>query len=260
MTENTRFPAIFLSHGAPLLAIETGPVHDFLRDLGRTLGHPKAILVVSAHWEERAPRVSTAQQPDTIYDFRGFPEALYRLSYPAPGAPGLAQRAATLLSGADIDIQFDPDRGLDHGAWVPLMLMYPQADIPVTQLSVQTHLGTEHHFRLGEALRPLRDEAVLILGSGSATHNLSAIAFGSPARQAPAWVTEFQDWVAQAVERGNSAELLDYRLAAPHAQRNHPTEEHFLPLFVALGAGERGRRIHRSHTYGLLAMDVYRFD
>lgn len=260
MTDNFRFPAIFLSHGAPLLAVDPGPAHDFLRDLGPVLGRPNAILVVSAHWEARSPRVSTAQLPATIHDFRGFPQALYQLQYRAPGAPELAQRAATLLADAGMDVEIDARRGLDHGAWVPLMLMYPAADVAVTQLSVQTHLGAEHQLRMGEALRPLRDEGVLIVGSGSATHNLSEIAFGDSEREAPSWVCEFQDWVAQAVEHGHRAQLLDYRSSAPHAQRNHPTEEHFLPLFVALGAGERGRRIHRSHTYGVLAMDAYRFD
>jgi len=183
--------------------------------------------------------------------------------YPAPGAPELASRVSAVLAQKGIATQLHPTRGLDHGAWVPLMLMYPEAYIPVTQLTVLPERGTKFHFALGEALRPLRDEGTLILASGGATHNLYE--FGRHPREAPPpeWVTAFQEWLASTIESGNTSDLLDYRTIGPHATRNHPSEEHFLPLFVAAGAstpGNAGKRIHRSHSYGILAMDAYRFD
>ncbi len=223
--------------------------------MGKTLGKPEAILVVSAHWENGEAAVSAAARPETIHDFFGFPQELYRIAYPAPGAPELASRVSKLLGGKGVATHVHPTRGLDHGAWVPLLLMYPDADIPVTQLTVQPPLGTGHHFRLGEALRPLREEGVLILGSGGTTHNLYE--FGRHRREAPppAWVTGFQG--------GSKDDFLRYRERGPDAARNHPSEEHFLPIFAAAGAGNpdiAGRRIHRSHSYGILAMDAYRFD
>ena len=257
-----RFPVLSVSHGAPTLALEPGPSRDFLARLGAGMERPAAILVVSAHWETVVPTISAAAQPQTIHDFRGFPPALYAMHYPAPGAPELAARVVQLLTASGFPAAV-ADRGLDHGAWVPLMLMYPQADIPVTQLAVQTTLGTAHHWRLGEALRPLRDEGVLIVGSGSVTHNLRE--FGRHGHDAlpPAWVSAFNDWLADAVESGRSADLLDYRRIAPHAARNHPTEEHLLPLLVAHGAatpGLRPRRIHAGYTWGVIGMDAWRFD
>ena len=258
-----RFPAVFVSHGAPTLPIEASPAREFLSGLGQTLGKPAAILVVSAHWESGDAAVSAAGRPETIHDFFGFPEELYRMAYPAPGAPELASSASKLLAAKGIVTHVHPTRGLDHGAWVPLLLMYPDADTPVTQLAVQPSLGTEHHFHLGEALRPLRDEGVLILGSGGTTHNLSE--FGRHRRDAPspAWVTGFQEWLAHTVESKNMDDFLHYRERGPEAVRNHPSEEHLLPIFAAAGAGNpdaAGRRIHRSHTFGILAMDAYRFD
>ena len=257
----TRLPALFVSHGAPTLPLEPGPTRGFLADLGKAVGTPAAILVVSAHWETAAPTVSTAPQPETIHDFYGFPEALYRMRYAAPGAPDLARRAMQLLDTAGLKVAAVPDRGLDHGAWVPLLLMYPAADIPVTQLAVQTALGTEHHWRLGAALRPLRDEGVLIIGSGSVTHNLRGLDRYDAAP--PKWVTEFNEWLAGAVIAGDGQALLAYRARGPHAARNHPTAEHLLPLFAAAGAATPGtlpRRIHAGYTYGVIGMDAYRFD
>jgi len=258
-----RFPAIFVSHGAPLLAIQPGPAREFLSALGGMLGKPEAILTVSAHWESGDAAVSVALQPETIYDFYGFPDELYRIKYSAPGAPALAARTQALLGEKGIGARAHPTRGLDHGAWVPLMLMYPDADIPVTQLTVQTALGPSHHFKLGEALRGLRDEGVLILGSGGTTHNLSEFGRHPEGAAPPQWVTGFQEWLAHTIESGKSDDLMRYRSLAPEAARNHPTEEHFLPLFVPAGAGSpgvAGKRIHRSHTFGVFAMDVYRFD
>ena len=258
-----RQPAIFVSHGSPTLPLERGEAVDFLRHLGRSLGRPEAILAVSAHWDTARPAVSSVEEPETIYDFYGFPEELYRLRYPAPGAPGMAKRAASLLADAGMQPQVDPQRGLDHGAWTSLMLMYPQADIPVTQLSIQSRLGPAHHVRLGEALRPLREEGVLIFASGGATHNLRELRHqrGNPVPQP--WVVEFNEWLADAVLSGRREDLIGYRRKAPHAVRNHPTDEHLIPLFVALGAGDPGataQRLHSSISSGVISMDAYRFD
>lgn len=258
-----RQPALFISHGAPTLALEPGPTRDALAALGAALEPPRAILVLSAHWETATPAISTAEQPDTIHDFRGFPEALYRVRYLAPGAPQLAARAAQLLAAADMPAAAAPDRGLDHGAWVPLMLMFPRAGIPVTQISVQPQSGPAHHFRIGEALRPLRDEGVLILASGSVTHNLREFGHHDYAGAPPHWVSGFNDWLAERLAAADHEALLDYRSRAPHAARNHPTEEHLLPLFAALGAAIPGvapRRIHAGYTYGVIGMDAWRFD
>jgi len=258
-----RQPAIFVSHGSPTLPLERGEAMNFLRELGPALGRPEAILVVSAHWDTALPAVSTAEHPETIYDFYGFPPELYRLRYPAPGAPGLAKRVSVLLADAGMQPQVDPQRGLDHGAWTSLMLMYPQADIPVTQLSIQSRLGPAHHVRLGEVLRPLREEGVLIFASGGATHNLRELSYqrGNPVPQP--WVVEFNEWLAHAVLSQNTSDLVGYREKAPHAVRNHPTDEHLIPLFVALGAGDPGggaQRLHSSISSGVISMDAYRFD
>lgn len=255
-----RFPALFLSHGAPTLLIEPSPARDFLARYGRELGPPEAIVVVSAHWETDRPRVTAAARPETIHDFHGFPRALYEHRYPAPGSPELAGRIVGLLDGAGLLAGLDPRRGLDHGAWVPLALLYPEASTPTLQVSVQPDLGPARHLALGRALRPLRDEGVLVIGSGSLTHNLHD--FRGHALEAPPepYVVTFGDWVTAAIEEGRTQDLLAYRERAPHAARAHPTEEHLLPLFAAMGAGHGpGRRVHASHTYGVLAMDVFAF-
>jgi len=258
-----RQPAVFVSHGSPTLPLEKSAATDFLRQLGPLLGRPEAILVVSAHWDTARPAVSSAPKPETIYDFYGFPPELYRLRYPAPGAPQLARRAADLLESSGLRTDIDPGRGLDHGAWTSLFLMYPEADIPVTQLSIQSRLGPGHHVRLGEALRALRDEGVLVFASGGATHNLRELSYqrGNPVPQP--WVTEFNEWLADAVLSGRRDDLISYRERAPHAVRNHPTDEHLIPLFVALGAGDPGaaaQRLHSSIESGVISMDAYRFD
>ncbi|MDJ0708994.1 MAG: class III extradiol ring-cleavage dioxygenase [Woeseiaceae bacterium] len=258
----TQLPTLFVSHGAPTLAIDDGPAHRFLKDCGNRIGKPAAILLLSAHFEASTATVTASESPGTIYDFRGFPSALYDISYPAPGDPALAQRVCEMLSTAGIAAHLDRERGLDHGAWVPLSLMYPDAEVPVVQLSIDSRKGTAHHLRIGEALRPLRDEGVLIIGSGGATHNLSH-AIGAP-HDAPLveWAGTFREWLADTVESDRRDDLVNFRNIAPDAVRNHPTDEHFLPLLCVIGAtttGEPRRRIHASDTYGALAMDAYLF-
>lgn len=255
-----RFPAAFVSHGSPMLALEDCPARRFLSRFGAVLGRPRAILVISAHWESETPTLSLASAPETIYDFRGFDPALRQIRYPAPGAPALAVSAGARLVEAGFDVETSPDRGLDHGAWVPLSLMYPAADIPVVQLSMQPQRDPAHHYRLGQALRPLRDEGVLILGTGAVTHNLGEVS-GRPLDGAtPRWTADFAEWIAAAATEGRMADLLDYRARAPFAERNQPSDDHLLPFFVPLGAGTAGvmpRRVHASYTYGVLAMDNY---
>lgn len=258
----TSLPAIFVSHGSPMLVLDDVPARDFLAGLGATLPRPRAIVVVSAHYETEGVRVVTDARPRVIHDFHGFPKALYEMRYDAPGDPELAAHIIARLTDAGLEAQGDDRWGFDHGVWVPLMLMYPEADIPVVAVSIDTAAGPEHHRRLGAALAPLREDDVLILGSGSLTHNLGELQRdGSEALGAADWVTRFVDWTADAIREGRTDDLLQYRRRAPDAARNHPTEEHFLPIFAALGAGGegKGRRLHASTTFSVLAMDAYAF-
>lgn len=258
----SRLPALYISHGSPMTALEPGQVGARLAELARDLPRPRAIVIASAHWLAHAPQVGAAAQPQTIHDFGGFPQALFDIRYPAPGAPTLAARVAGLLSDAGLSPTLDPDRGLDHGVWVPLRLLYPEADIPVVPVSIQPHLGPAHQLAVGRALAPLRDEGMLVIGSGSITHNLHDWRSYNDARQAP-YVQPFIDWVEQRMAAEDVDALLDYRRQAPHAERAHPTDEHLLPLYVAMGAGGtpmRAQRIDAGIDMGFLAMDIYRFD
>ncbi len=258
---STALPALFVSHGAPNLILYDGPVRRFFAALGTQFERPRAIVAISAHWEARTPTVNANPRPKTIHDFFGFEPVLYEMSYAAPGAPELARQVEHLLSGAGMRVALDSARGLDHGVWAPLAMMYPQADIPVTQVSVQPYESAQHHFLIGQALRELRRDGVLVLASGNATHNLREMQ--PEGAEAPDWVNAFALWLRKNIAAGNTAELLDYRAAAPFAQRNHPTQEHFLPLFAALGAGTPGvpgRLLHESISHGVLAMDAYAFD
>jgi 4,5-DOPA dioxygenase extradiol len=252
-------PTLFVSHGSPMLYLEKDvPARAFLATLGQQVPRPKAIMAVSAHWNTEQPAVSLAAKPETIHDFYGFPEALYRLRYNAPGAPELAARVAELTGAAR-----DPGYGLDHGAWVPAMLGWPEADIPIFQLSVQPYMTPAHHLALGRKLAALREEGVLVMGSGSATHNLRRLVRGQHDTPPEPWAKAFDDWVADKVETGDEAALANYRNEAPHAREAHPTDEHFLPLHVAFGAagkGARGQALHRSFTSGNLSMAAYAFD
>jgi 4,5-DOPA dioxygenase extradiol len=264
----TLLPTVFVSHGSPMLALQDSPARRFLQGLGQSLPRPRAIAVVSAHWESRGgPAVSLAKLPQTIHDFGGFPQALFDIRYPAPGSPDVAERAATLLEAAGISVGRSATRGLDHGAWVPLRLMYPLADVPVMQISIVHGASPALHMQLGQALRQLREEGVLIVGSGSLTHNLYEFRGQALDAPAPGWVTEFEGWMREKLEQNDYAALLDYRKLAPSAERNHPTEEHLLPLYVAMGAADDGtgkaasaQLLHSSVEHGVLAMDAYAFN
>ena len=254
----TAMPVLFVSHGSPMHALDAGAVSRAWKGVAARLPKPKAILMASAHWEADVPMFTGATKPETIHDFYGFPPPLYQIQYRAPGDPELASKARQLLKNAGIAAGIDGCRGLDHGAWSPLVHMYPEADIPVVQLSVQTALGPRHHLELGRALAPLADEGVLLFGSGHMTHNLRDRRDAPPAD----YVLAFQDWVDQRVSNGETDLLADYRSQAPGAVRAHPTDEHFLPLFFSVGAARAGKkpeRFYRDIETSALAMDAYLF-
>lgn len=251
-------PSLFISHGAPTFALEPGRAGAALAAIGRSLAPPRAVLVVSAHWFTRDVAVASSAQPPTIHDFGGFPRELYQLKYPAPGAPQLAGQAAQLLADAGWRVGLDATRGLDHGAWVPLMHLLPAADVPVFQVSMPMQLDTAGALRMGEALAPLRQQGVLVIGSGSLTHNLHD--FRGETDQVAPYALEFSQWIRERVLRRDVAALVDYRRQAPHAARAHPTEDHYLPLLVALGASQardRAAVVEGGILYGMLSMDTF---
>lgn len=252
-----------------MMALEPSPARDFLAGLGDQLPLPRAILVVSAHhdaaFQGGRAMVTASPAPPTIHDFGGFSDELFAMRYPAPGSPALATRVVELLAGHGLAVTADPERGLDHGAWVPMSLIYPDANIPLVQLSIHSNASPEWHFALGQALAPLRDDGVLIVGSGSITHNLRAYFTTRPPidAPAPAWVSDFTDWTASRMAEGAVDDILHAVERAPHGHDNHPTPDHILPMFVAMGAGGtplKAERLHASTTYAVLAMDVYAFD
>lgn len=252
---------LFVSHGAPTLVLEPGETGIMLASLAASLPRPAAILVVSAHWDTRVANVSLAAHPATIHDFAGFPAAMYAIHYRAPGAPALANKVIELLAENGIPAQAHADRGLDHGAWVPLSLMYPDADIPVTQLSIQSRSTPAAQFALGQALRPLHTENVLILASGAITHNLSDFFSGNRDAAPLAYVNTFADWVAGQLASEQTQTLLNYRIENSKGIQAHPSEDHLMPLFVAVGSAQGiPKRYTPETTYGILAMDAYVWD
>lgn len=250
-------PTLFVSHGAPNLVLGDLPVKRFLATLadGRK---PRAIVCVSAHWLTRDVSVDVSPQPRTIHDFSGFEAELYRMRYAAPGAVELATEIADTLASAGTKVRRE-ERGLDHGAWIPLMLAFADAQVPVTQISLQPSRRPQDHYELGLALRDLRRKGVLVIGSGGATHNLGEL---GPGDVLPTWAAEFDTWLDERARAGDAKALGDYRTLAPHAARNHPTEDHYLPLLVALGAsgeGAKGKTIHASAAYGSLSLRAFEF-
>jgi len=255
-------PSLFVSHGSPMTILRNTPARRFQSGLGRTMERPRAIVVASAHWETMQPAVNAVVKNETIYDFVGFPRALYDCRYPAPGAPELAEQIVGVLEKAGLPCGIDPQRGLDHGAWIPLSLIWPKADIPVLQLSIQPHLGPGHHLRMGRALSSLRSEGVLLIGSGGFTHNLRILNREEMDAPEQPNVAAFGDWFHDALMESRLDDLLSYRQRAPAAEEMHPTDEHLLPIFFALGAGGEGaraKRLHCSVEYGALRMDSYAF-
>lgn len=253
-------PALFLSHGAPDLALSDAPARLFLEQLGDTLARPDAIVIASAHHEARGVTVRAPTRFRTWHDFGNFDRRLFEMRYEPPGATALAEEVIARLDGAGLAPMRDDRDLIDHGAWVPLSLLFPQADVPVVMVSIDPIRDSRWHETVGRALAPLRDRNVLLVGSGSITHNLRAV-FSSGAGNDRAWVEGFTDWLEAAIRTGDRAALLDAMAEAPEAARNHPTDEHLLPLFFAYGAGGSGagRRLHHSYTYEVLAMDAYAF-
>ena len=251
-------PSVFISHGSPMHALQAGPAGEAWKALGKRLPRPSAIVIASAHWETNIPMLTGSERPETIHDFYNFPEPLYKLRYPAPGSPEVAKRAQALLKDAGFTAGIDGCRGLDHGAWAPLLYVYPEHDIPVVQLSVQPELGPRHHLNLGKALRPLLEENILIIGSGHMTHNLRDWMRGQGTPQA--YAVEFSAWVEEKIRENDFDALVEYRSRSPHGVRAHPTDEHFLPLFVALGAAPhhgKAEKVYDAIDSGVLAMDAY---
>ncbi|MBD9481590.1 dioxygenase [Pseudomonas sp. PDM14] len=252
-------PALFISHGSPMLALQPGASGPALQRIAAALPKPRAIVVMSAHWESRDLLIGSAAQPKTWHDFGGFPAELYALQYPAAGSPELALQVQQLLAQADLPSRLDPQRPLDHGAWVPLSLMYPQADIPVLQISLPSHLGPFMQARIGQALASLREKDVLLIGSGSITHNLGELDWRAGPEVIAPWARDFRDWMVDKLISDDQAALYAYRQQAPSAVRSHPSDEHLLPLFFARGAGGEFRIEHSGFTLGALGMDIYSF-
>ncbi|NBF10406.1 DODA-type extradiol aromatic ring-opening family dioxygenase [Pseudomonas sp. Fl4BN1] len=252
-------PSLFISHGSPMLALEPGASGPALARLAAELPRPKAILVVSAHWESADLRISSHPHPETWHDFGSFPAALFAVQYPAPGDPELAAQVLELLKADGLPAQLDSQRPFDHGTWVPLSLIYPQADIPVVQLSLPSRQGPALQTRVGHALASLREQGVLLIGSGSITHNLRELDWRAGPESIEPWAKAFRDWMIEKLAANDEAALHDYRQLAPHAVRSHPSDEHLLPLYFARGAGGDFSVAHQGFTMGALGMDIYRF-
>lgn len=260
-------PSLFISHGGPNIVTEPSEARDFLRRLETVTGKPKAIVLVSAHFETDGPVVVSDPAPAMTYDFGGFSPELYQMVYPAPGEPDLAKRVAQLLSDAGMEVHTAPKRGYDHGAWTSMMLAFPKADVPIVQLSIDPSRDAAYHYALGAALVPLRADGIMLMGSGHITHNLRAV-FGAmrggmqadPAMAAK--VEAFTQWFADRFAEGDKQAILDWRNQAPGVAENHPTDEHLMPLFFAYGGGgdkPKAERVHASRQFGFFAFDCWMF-
>ena len=251
-------PSLFVAHGAPDLPYSPTPARAFTKSLGAHFSSLRAILVISAHWEARVPTIGTARAPETIHDFGGFDDRLYSLTYPARTAAPVIAEVSQALTAAGIVHAEDAQRGYDHGVWIPLLLAFPKADVPVIQLSLRRGASAAENFAMGQALAPLRDKGVLIVGSGATVHNLRMMAReGTPA---PDWARGFDDWIVSGVEAGATDRLLGFPAEPAGARQAHPTPEHLMPLYVALGAGGgKGRALHRSFSWGSIGMTSFAF-
>jgi 4,5-DOPA dioxygenase extradiol len=258
--KNQTIPPIFISHGAPTLIMEDIPAKNFLIELGSKYKDVKAVLCISSHWETSHPSVNLAKNYETIHDFYGFPDELYQIQYPAQGSAALSERVAELLEKS-YPRDVIPQRGLDHGAWVPLKLMFPDADIPVAQLSIQHSLNPAEHMGVGRAISELKEEGILILGSGGAVHPLGYASFRFGA-DPDAWALEFEEWLTKAIATGNEKDLINYRTISPYPERAHPRPDHLMPLMTVFGAAgkTKGKKVHGSWYAGDLGMGAYIFE
>jgi len=256
-------PSLFVPHGAPTFALRPGAAGAALSRAAAGLARPRAIVIASAHWDSERPAVGSASRPETIHDFWGFPSELNAIAYPATGCAEASAAVIAALHAAGVAADNDAQRGLDHGAWIPLRLMFPDADVPVIPLAIQSHRGPRHHFQIGSALAPLARQGFLVIGSGNLTHNLGdyqrAMRNG---RQVPDYVRPFADWFWARIQERDVPSLLDYRQRAPGGAQAHPQEDHLMPFFVALGAGGRlgaSERLHAGVDEAVLAMDAFAF-
>lgn len=251
-------PSLFICHGAPSIVFEKNEYTTFLKEYSSKI-NPKAIVVFTAHWENKITTISSINGVyDMIYDFYGFPKELYALKYLAKGSTEIALKVKSLLKNKGIESCLDEKRGLDHGAWDILYLMYPKADIPVIQISVNPFMPMEEQYKIGEALKSVGKEDILVIGSGSTVHNLSTLA---DVKEPIRWAVEFDDWLIEKVQKKNLEELFSYQNLAPHAKLAVPREEHIVPLFIALGSGQRSepKLLHRSYSFGTLTNLAFEF-
>lgn len=255
-------PSFFIAHGAPLLAIEDNDYTQFLQELGKTLPKPKAIILFSAHWEASTQQVSDVEEYSTIYDFGGFPDALYQIQYPAKGQKELTKEIEDLFAQEGIPFEKETRRGLDHGAWVVLRMLYPDADIPVIAMSVNQNLTPDQQYRIGQSLSSLREKDVLIIGSGGTVHNLRAVRWSDTGVEE--WALGFDEWLGEHLKNWDKDTLFNYYTLAPGAELAVPRygKEHFVPLFYAMGAADQDKKatlLHRSYRYGNLSHSVWQF-
>lgn len=262
----THQPTLFISHGSPMMASEISSTSIFLSQLGKELARPKAIVIFSAHFDLAADIVITSgQHPETIHDFYGFPKPFYDIQYKAPGAPLLAQEIASFFQKAGLKPILDSTQGWDHGVWIPLKLMYPKADIPIVQISINSQLGPQRNYLYGQLVSTLKDDNIMIIGSGGISHNLKELFNRKPTENRVAMVTSFTDWVHEKLINKDIDALLNYEKEAPFAHFNHPTKEHFLPLFAALGSSDLSsdltsvQRLHSDVEGDVLSLDTYLF-
>jgi 4,5-DOPA dioxygenase extradiol len=261
---SARMPVLFVAHGAPTLVMEQTPYTEFLKRLPGSLPRPKAIVIWSAHWISRQQKAGNAETMETIHDFGGFPQRMYEYRYPAPGDPELAQRITDTLAAAGIEASAD-GRGLDHGAWCPLLLMWPDADIPVVPLSVNPQLAPERQYEIGKLFASLRDEGILVMASGGLVHNLRKIYFEAQWNQAVEWAVRFDEWLERELSVWNLDALFRYESLAPYAAEAVPNggSEHFVPLLYAMGAADdcrSAKKLVQHYQAGSLSLNVWRFD
>ena len=252
-------PGLFISHGSPMLALDPEQVGPALQRLGHNLPRPQAIVVMSAHWESSALEVNIGVRPETWHDFRGFPKELYEIRYPASGNPELAEEILQLLAEAQLPAHANSTRPRDHGVWMPLLHMYPEADIPVVEISLPMNMNADAIYKIGLTLAPLRDKQILLIGSGSITHNLKELSWNEQNNKVPEWASTFRNYVVSKLNHNDYDAILAWD-NIPYLAKNHPTLEHFAPIFFAMGTGKRFNIVHSSFSMGVLGMDIYRFD
>jgi 4,5-DOPA dioxygenase extradiol len=254
-------PSYFFAHGAPSIVLENNAYTSFLKDFAAQTPKPKAIVLFSAHWESRLQTISAVDTYSTIYDFSGFQDELYQMTYPAKGERSISDQIQSLLTEHGIPNQMDEGRGLDHGAWAVLKLIYPDAEIPVVALSVNRYLTNAQQYQIGKALTALREQDILIIGSGGTVHNLRRLNWHT--QGSDDWASSFDTWLQSKLETWDLEALFDYRDQAPYATESVPTNEHFIPLLLAMGAGDTNRQaklLHRSYQYGNLSLSCWQFN